>query len=323
MRVFVTGGTGALGTPTVGVLRSRGHDVRALATGPESAARLRATGAEPVPGSLFDRELVATALAGSDVVLHLATRIAPLSTARRRSAWAENDRIRAQGTRVLVDAALAAGVGAVVYPSFAPVYADGGAEWLCWGSPIAPTDVLESTVVAEREVERFSAAGGRGVALRMAGVYGPHSAATRDVLALAHRGVSGFVGRPEAYQPLIWDEDAATALVAAAESTELRGGYDVADDEPMTREELARALTTAVRRRSVRRPPTPLVRAALGRRLDFFLRSQRVSNRPFRDATAWAPRVPSAAEGLCRLGTNCQDDATATPHRSSVPHEGR
>ena len=82
MRAFVTGGTGALGIPTVAVLRSRGHDVRALATGPASAAKLRAAGADPVLGSLFDRELVETAVADTDVVLHLATRIAPLSTAR-------------------------------------------------------------------------------------------------------------------------------------------------------------------------------------------------------------------------------------------------
>jgi nucleoside-diphosphate-sugar epimerase len=206
---------------------------------------------------------------------------------------------------------------------FAPIYADGGAAWLSRGCPIAPTDVLESTVVAEREVERFSATGRRGVALRMAGVYGPHSAATRDVLGMAARGLSGSIGPVEAYQPLVWDEDAAAALVAAAESTDLRGGYDVADDEPMTRDELASALATALGRRSVRRLPTALARAAMGKRLDFFLRSQRVSNRRFREATAWAPRVSSAADGLRRLVPRGQVGATSDRGRFSVPHEGR
>src|SRR3712207_9578143 len=108
-------------------------------------------------------------------------------------------RSRADGTRLLVDAALGAGVRALVYPSFAPIYADGGADWLSWGSPIAPTDILASTVVAEREVARFSAAGGRGGGLRMAGVYGPPSAATRHGLRLAGRGVSGFIGPARGY----------------------------------------------------------------------------------------------------------------------------
>ncbi len=103
--------------------------------------------------------------------------------------------------RTLVDAALASGVGVFVYPSFAPVYADGGTRWLSAGAPVDPTDVLESTLVAEDEVLRFATAaataGGRGIVLRMSGVYGPHSSATRDVLALARRGVSAFA-RPAA-----------------------------------------------------------------------------------------------------------------------------
>ncbi len=178
MIVFVTGGTGALGRPTVARLREAGHTVRALARSAAAAAALRAAGAEPVPASLFDPRALAVAVRGADAVLHLATRIAPASAARRRDAWRENDRIRAEGTRTLVDAALAADVGVLVYPSFAPVYADGGARWLSAGDPVAPTAVLRSTLVAEDEVARFTAEGGRGVSLRMAGIYGPHSPAT-------------------------------------------------------------------------------------------------------------------------------------------------
>ncbi|HWM02357.1 MAG TPA: NAD(P)H-binding protein [Actinophytocola sp.] len=105
---------------------AHGHQVRALATNSDSAARLRSAGAEPVSVSLFDRARLAAAVTGVQAILHLATRIAPTSTARRRAAWQENDRIRAEGTRNLVESALAASVGAVVNPSFASIYADGG-----------------------------------------------------------------------------------------------------------------------------------------------------------------------------------------------------
>jgi len=298
--IFLTGGTGALGRPTVSLLLQHGHRVRALATNPDSASSLRSAGAEPVSGSLFDPATLAAAVTGADAILHLATRIAPTWTAWRRDAWRENDRIRAEGTRNLAECALAADVGVLVYPSFAPIYADGGARWLCHGAPIAPTDILESTVTAEEAVSRFTTAGGRGVVLRMAGVYGPHSAATRDVLDLGRRGISPFVGPAAAYQPLVWDEDAAAALVAAAEA-DVRGIYDIVDDEPLTRAQLGNALAAAVGRRTVRRPPTALVRLALGRRLEFFLRSQRISNRRFVEATGWTPRVGSAAKALRRL----------------------
>jgi nucleoside-diphosphate-sugar epimerase len=300
---FVTGATGALGTPAVAGLRASGHTVRALATGPGSARRLRVAGAEPVQTSLFDRGGLAAAVRGADAILHLATRIAPASRARTRGAWRDNDRIRIEGTRNLVDAALATGVGVFVYPSFAPVYADGGARWLSAGAPVDPTEVLESTLVAEDEVVRYAAAGGRGVVLRMAGVYGPHSAAARDLFALARRGISAFAGPPDAYQPLVWDEDAAAALVTAATTEGLRGTYDVADDEPLTRARLAQVLVDAVGR-PVRRPPTWLVRLAVGPRMEFLLRSQRVSNRRFTAATGWVPQIRSAGDGLPRLA--CQ-----------------
>ena len=104
-------------------------------------------------------------------------------------------------------------------------------------------------------------ASGRGVVLPMAGIYGPHSPATRTALAMGRRGLSPFVGRGDAYQPLVWDDAAAAALVA--EVPNLRGTFDVVDDEPLTRTQLVSALAVAVGRR-VRRLPTPVVRAALG-----------------------------------------------------------
>lgn len=308
MIVFVTGGTGALGVPTIDALVARGHRVRALARTPASATALRAAGADPVPGSLFDRDTLRAAIGEARAVLHLATRIAPASVAWRRSAWRENDRIRVEGTRNLVHCALAT-ADVLVYPSFAPIYADGGARWLSHGAPLAPTDVLESTVLAEALVHGFTTAGRRGVVLRMAGVYGPHSAATRTALDLGRRGVSPFVGRAEAYQPLVWDEDAAAALVSAVETPHLSGTFDVVDDEPLTRAQLAAALASAVGRRAVWRPPTPLVRVALGRRMAFLLRSQRVSHRRFVEATGWTPRVGNAADGLARLAHEAAEGA--------------
>jgi nucleoside-diphosphate-sugar epimerase len=299
MIVFVTGATGALGAPTVAQLTEAGHRVKALVRNQQSADAARALGAEPVPGSLFDTASLARAMSGADAVMHLATRIVPVTRARRRAAWHENDRIRRDGTRHLVDAALASGVKTVVYPSFAPVYADGGDRWLEYGSPLDPTDILTSTLDAEREVGRFTTRGGRGVVLRMAGIYGPHSPTTTDVIALARKGISGFVGPADAFQPLVWDEDAAAALVTALHAQ--AGTYDIADDQPLTRADLTAALAAAVGRRSVRRAPTLLARAALGEQMSFLLRSQRVSNRRFASATDWRPRVPDATVGLGRL----------------------
>jgi NAD dependent epimerase/dehydratase family enzyme len=78
------------------------------------------------------------------------------------------------------------------------------------------------------------------------------------------------------------------------------GDFDVADDEPLTRARLADVLGEVVGR-PVHRPPTWLVRTVLGPRMEFLLRSQRVSHTGFTAATGWTPQVRSAAEGLRRL----------------------
>ena len=65
MRIFVTGGTGAIGRYAVPALAAAGHTVSALARTPDKAATLRAQGAQPVSVSLFDREGLSAAFAGT------------------------------------------------------------------------------------------------------------------------------------------------------------------------------------------------------------------------------------------------------------------
>jgi 2-alkyl-3-oxoalkanoate reductase len=288
--VFVTGGTRVLGRPVLALLRERGHRVRALSRRSSSDAEVRALAAEPVRADLFSPGELRAAVAGADAVLHLATRIPTGDAAARPEAWAENDRIRAEGTRNLVDAALAAGTAVVVYPGVVFVYPDRGAEWV---DALCSVDAgsLGSTLVAEREVARFAAGGGRGVSLRMGWFYGP-TASTPDLVAAARSsGVAGLRGPAGAYLSLVWVDDAAAAVVAAMERAPT-GVYDVVDDEPLTRGELTAELARAAGVPSLRREPDgsgPLSR------------SQRVSNRRFREATGWAPSVRDAREGLRRL----------------------
>ncbi|WP_280393837.1 NAD(P)H-binding protein [Nocardia brasiliensis] len=55
MKVFVAGGTGAVGRYAVAALVDSGHEVTALARTPEKAALLAGRGASPRQVSLFDR----------------------------------------------------------------------------------------------------------------------------------------------------------------------------------------------------------------------------------------------------------------------------
>ena len=309
MDVFVTGGTGVLGRPVVRALVAAGHRVRGLAHSEAAAEKLRRLGAEPVRGSLFDPASLRAAVAGAHAVLHLATRIPASTAARKRDAWRENDRIRREGTRNLVDAALAVGVGTFVYPSVCFVYPDSGDAWIdaATASPEPTADVLPSTLDAEAEIARFSAQGGRGIVLRMGLFYGPDRF-SREILRMARRGIGMVLGEGDAYQSWIWIDDAAAAVVAGLDPRVPAGTYDVVDDEPIRRRELLAVLAEAAGRRRLWRIPRLLARPMAGALAGFAFRSQRVSNRRFREVSGWTPQVPSVRQGWRRLADELRGD---------------
>jgi nucleoside-diphosphate-sugar epimerase len=72
VRVFVLGGTGSIGSPTVRGLIKCGHDVRALARSDAAAAKLAESGATPIPGDIASPERWATRLPHFDAVIQAA-----------------------------------------------------------------------------------------------------------------------------------------------------------------------------------------------------------------------------------------------------------
>ena len=300
--VFVTGGTGVLGRPVVRALLAQGHRVRVLAHSADNERTIRQLGAQPVRADLFDPATLPSALGDAEAVLHLATRIPPSDRMGKAAAWADNDRLRIEGTRNLVDAALAGQVQSFLYPSVVLVYPDSGDAWIdARTTPPQPMAFVRSSMDSEAQVLRFAQAGRRGITLRMGSFYGPQSGHTRDTLAYARKGLAAVLGPAAAYQSSVWIEDAARAVVAALERAS-SATYDVVDDEPIQRSELVRLIARAAGKSRVWRLPDWMMGLMLGKDLVAVnSRSQRVSNRAFREVTGWAPQVPSARVGWLHL----------------------
>ena len=74
MRVFVTGGSGHIGSALIPELQSAGHQVIALARSDAAAQKLEAVGADVRHGDLDDLDVIKKAAADSDGVIHLAYR---------------------------------------------------------------------------------------------------------------------------------------------------------------------------------------------------------------------------------------------------------
>ena len=294
MHVFLAGATGALGRPTSRALVAAGHRVRGVARGPVKAEVVRADGAEPIDVSLFDTHALRAALEGCDAVLHFATKIPPAVRATRRIA-AENDRLRREGSRCLVDAALAAGIAAYVQESIAFLYADGGDAWLDEDAPLHASWLTDSARDAEREAARF-AQSGRGVALRFGAFYAPYARSTVDTVRLARRGFFPVLGTGAQFMSSIHVDDAATAAVAALGVDS--SVYNVVDDEPLRFREYAEVVGASLGVAPRLRLPAWLAKLALGELSYVVLASRRVSNRRFRTAAGWKPRAASARHQL-------------------------
>ena len=112
--VFVTGGSGVVGSAVVCHLVASGRPVRALARSSHAAARLRQAGSEPVAGDVLDGESLLSAMRGCAVAYH----VAGVNHLCTRDA-AGMHRVNVEGSTNCVRAAARAGVGRVVYTSSA------------------------------------------------------------------------------------------------------------------------------------------------------------------------------------------------------------
>ncbi|MGA2926226.1 MAG: NAD-dependent epimerase/dehydratase family protein [Solirubrobacteraceae bacterium] len=173
MRLLVTGGTGALGRAFRPLAQAAGH-------------RLHAPGRREL--DLFDPVAVAAAISGVDAVIHLATRIQPLEQLGNPDVWRENDRLRADASRILVHAALANSVATYVQPTVTFVYPSEGRA--SEDTPVAAVPaILRSALAAETEADRFARDGRRGIVLRLGLLDGPgtgHDAPVRTLGASIH-----------------------------------------------------------------------------------------------------------------------------------------
>ena len=294
MNVFITGGTGAIGSHAVPGLVAAGHTVTALARSPEKAAKLAEQGASPITASLFDRNELTRVFTGHDAVVNLATALPATGKFMSRRAWEANDRVRIEGSAAVVDAALAAGVQRLVQESVSMLYPDRGSEWIDEGVPVDAYPLARGNRAAEENAKRFSEAHRNGVVLRLGWFLGPGARHSEEFFALARRHICISMGRPVTYVSSIYMSDAGAAVVAALDAA--AGTYNVVDDEPLTKRQYADALAAAAGTTPWLRVPG---RAALllGDRTTSLTRSLRVSNARFKAATGWAPAFRSAREG--------------------------
>jgi nucleoside-diphosphate-sugar epimerase len=121
-RIFLAGATGAIGKPLVSLLITGGYEVFGTTRSADKAQLLQRLGAHPVVVDVFGAASLSKALAAAkpQIVIHQLTDLPPgLDPARMAEAAAKNARIRIEGTKNLIAAAVAAGARRFVAQSIA------------------------------------------------------------------------------------------------------------------------------------------------------------------------------------------------------------
>jgi UDP-glucose 4-epimerase len=144
----VTGSAGHLGEALVRVLRGAGHSVVGL--------DLLDSAYTDVVASVTDRAAVRTAVAGADAVLHSATLHKPHVASHSRQAFVDTN---VTGTLVLLEEAVAAGVGAFIHTSTTSAFGralhpdDGApAAWITEDVVPRPRNIYGATKVAAEDL---------------------------------------------------------------------------------------------------------------------------------------------------------------------------
>jgi nucleoside-diphosphate-sugar epimerase len=303
MRVFVAGGTGAIGRRLVPQLVAAGHAVVATTRTPTKVRELRALGAEGVVLDGLDAVAVGEAVARAepDVIVHQLTSLAGMSDLKHFDrGFARTNELRTAGTDALLAGAAAAGVGRFVAQSFAGwPSAPGGSGLTTEDEPLDPHPLpaMAQTHAAIRHVEEaVLAAPLEGIALRYGGFYGP--GATETMVELVRARKLPLVGNGAGVWSFIHLDDAASATVAAVERG-APGVYNVVDDDPAPVAEWLPYLAEAVGAPPPRHVPTWLGRIAAGEvGVAMMTRIRGASNAKAKRELGWQPAYASWRAGF-------------------------
>lgn len=295
MKVLVAGATGAVGRRLVPQLVERGHDVVGTTTSPEKFGLLHTLGADAVQLNVLDAVEVQDVVAAAqpDAIVHQATALAGRSDLKHFDrTFAPTNRLRVEGTRSLLAAAMASGVERFVVQSYIGWNAGGATE----DAPLTgdPASSQRQTLAAITELE--AQARDRGAVVRYGNLYGP--GASEELVELVRKRAIPVIGDGAGVWSWLHVDDAAAATVAALEHG-VHGVFNVVDDDPARVADWLPALAAAVGAKPPRHIPVWLARRVAGEAVTRMMTDVRgVSNRKAKQELGWEPRWSSWREGF-------------------------
>lgn len=288
MHVFVTGGTGTIGSAVVAELLDHDHTVLALVRSDESESTLLAAGAQVLRGGLADIDVLQTGAAHSDGVISLAFG-------------------RDYGTPEAVVASIAeesaamTALGEALIGTDRPIVTVSGTPWIPGrASTEADPLPLDGPVGGRgRSVNALLALAARGVrvtAVRMPRTVHDNGSGGFAGMLTEHArrtGVSGYPGDGTHRWPAVHARDAASLLRLALESAPAGTCWHAVADEGDAVKDIAEVIG-----RRLELPVQSMPEESFGPFGAIFAMDQPASSAHTREALGWTPIHPSLLDDL-------------------------
>lgn len=318
--LFLTGGTGLVGSHVAALFRKEGWSVRALVRPASDTRHLERLGCQLVLGDVRRHDTLSGAAQGCRAAVHAAALVAA------RASWERYRSVNVEGTRNVVAECLRAGCGRLVHVSSVAVYGHPGRrrdlpldEGSALDTPLRGGDHYErSKRMAEDVVRRACGDALEWAILRPAVVMGERDRHfTPRILGLAGSAVLPIPGDGDHPLPVVYAGNVAEACRLAAVRDAAAGRvYNVADDGHLS---LRRLLDEAREGRLLALPVPSRAMDAIGRLVDglaelvpgdgagtvngrrlwFATHPNPFRSRRAREELGWSPRV-SPPEGWRR-----------------------
>lgn len=288
MHVFITGGTGLIGSAVVAELVGNGHSVLALARSDASALAVRAAGATAIRGDLADLTTLRAGVAQTDGVIHLAF----------SNDFSSPD---ALARAIAEETAALTTLGEALLDSDRPLVTVSGTPWVpgrvsTEADPLAtdgPVGGRGRTVTAILEL---ASRGVRSTAVRLPRtVHNEGTGGFAGLLTnLARRnGVSGYPGDGTQRWPAVHALDAAVLFRLALESAPAGTSWHAVDDEGDAVRDIA-----AVVGRRLGLPTESVPLETFGPLGPIFATDQPSSSACTREVLGWKPTHPNLLDDL-------------------------
>ena len=288
MRVFVTGGTGTIGSAVVPELLGHGHTVLALARSDASAQALEAVGADVLRGSLADLDVLRAGAAQSEGVISLA---------------AGNDFSSAEAVARLIaeETTAVTALAESLVGSDRPLVTVSGTPWIPGRASTEADPLPTDGPVGDRSVtvNALLAMGSRGV--RVSAVRLPRTVHNQGQGGFAglltgiarQAGVSGYPGDGSQRWPAVHALDAAVLFRLALESAPAGTAWHAVADEGDAVLDIA---TVIGRRLGLTVEPRPT--ESFGPFGPIFAMDQPASSAYTRETLGWQPTHPGLLDDL-------------------------